>query len=107
MYYLVFGNHPQSSPVWNESTQSSTMQTTNRWEPVDVYEADTAEQACQAAARDNGHMGDYFGVEGFPWGVHLLDTGGARKFGATDELTAMQKLQNRTRELERQAGLSD
>ena len=48
--------------------------------PIGVYQADTAEQACMAAASDNGQMATYFAVEGTPWGVDLIDVP-ARQLG--------------------------
>lgn len=63
-----------------------------------IFRCDTAEQACQAAAKKIGGMGTYFAVEGTPWGVDLLDVEGVSELG-DDELT--DDKERRIRELER------
>lgn len=74
--------------------------------PVGVFEADKAEHACQAAAKKVGWMGSYFAIDGYPWGVELFEAQ-ATEFGADTELSKMDKLAIRTRELEREAGIHD
>jgi hypothetical protein len=76
--------------------------------PIGVYAAEGPEEACRSAAKDHGSMGTYFAVEGFPWGLELMDTP-ARQLGRTANVTErlsahldrMEELENeRTRLLE-------
>lgn len=48
--------------------------------PIGVYQAENAEQACIAAAKDNGTMATYFAVAGTPWGIDMVDAP-ARQLG--------------------------
>lgn len=63
-----------------------------------IFRADTAEQACQAAAKKMGSMGTYFAVEGTPWGVDLVDVEGVEELGAPETEDAKER---RIRALER------
>jgi hypothetical protein len=75
------------------------------WNPLGVFTAATAEDACKAAAKKAQRFGSFFAVEGYPWGIDLMDTD-ATEFGA-EPLTNLQRAENRSRELEREAGLND
>ena len=89
MYYMVFAGQKHEGKLhWSA--------------PVGVFETDKAEEACQAAAKKVGWMGSYFAVEGFPWGIDLLETD-ATEFGADSNVNP---LENRIRELERSTGIS-
>ena len=48
--------------------------------PIGVYQATTAEEACQAAAKDHGQMATYFAVAGTPWGIDMMEAP-ARQLG--------------------------
>lgn len=82
-YYLVFGSVKRPSDFmggkhldWGQP-------------PIGVYQADSAADACQSAARDAGQMATYFAVEGTPWGVDLLPTP-ATQLGRSDN--AMERM---------------
>lgn len=40
--------------------------------PIGAYKADSATDACKAAAADVGAVGTFFAVEGVPWGVSMM-----------------------------------
>lgn len=50
--------------------------------PIGVYAGDTADDACKSAAKDHGEMGTFFAVEGYPWGLELMDAP-AKQLGKT------------------------
>lgn len=76
------------------------------WRIVGVFEAVSAEAACQAAAKKGGQVGSFFAVEGFPWGVELMDAD-AIEFGTGEQpLSRLKQLENRSREMERDAGIA-
>lgn len=66
-FYLVFGSVKRPVGFMGEKALD--------WSnpPIGVYSADTPQDACQAAAKDNGQMATYFAVEGTPWGVDLFE----------------------------------
>jgi len=76
-----------------------------RWEIAGVFAANNAEAACKAAAKKSGRMGNFFAIEGFPWGVEMIDTEDAVEFGGADSMNKIQKLENRSRELEVEVGI--
>ena len=75
------------------------------WEIAGVFAANSAESACKKAAQKTGRMGNFFAVEGFPWGVEMLDVEDAVEFGGVDSMSKIQKLENRSRELEAEVGI--
>lgn len=100
-YYIVFGSIKRPADFmggkrldWNQP-------------PVGVYEAATPQDACQAAASDQGQMATYIAVEGTPWGIDLMDAP-ARQLGKTlnanermaDHLDRIDRLEEQRRELE-------
>ena len=75
------------------------------WHIVGVFETDSAEKACQAAAKKAERFGSFFAVEGFPWGIDLLETE-ATEFGADPQpMSRLKQLENRSRETEKEAGI--
>lgn len=100
-YYIVFGSIKRPADFMGGKRLD--------WSnpPVGVYEAETAADACQAAASDEGQMATYFAVEGTPWGVDLLDVP-ARQLGRTanandriaEHLDRIERLDEQRRELE-------
>ncbi len=71
--------------------------------PLAAFHADTAEEACQAAAAKTKRLTSYFAIEGTPWGIDMLQVEGATEIGATpdDEELAETAKERRLRELER------
>ena len=51
--------------------------------PIGVYQAESAEAACKAAARDNGQMATYAAVGCTPWGIDLIEES-AQQLGRTE-----------------------
>lgn len=49
--------------------------------PVGVYQAETAEIACEAAAQDHGEIATYFAVEGYAWGIDMMERAPATQLG--------------------------
>jgi len=94
MFFMVFAGTKQSSSSDDSDKYIA-------WSgPIAVFEADSAEEACQSCAKKVGWMGSYFAIEGFPWGVELFEAP-AREFGADTKLTRREEMELRTRELER------
>ena len=60
--------------------------------PIGVYQADSPQEACQAAAADVAGMGTFFAVEGTPWGLELMGQQ-AQQFGRQE--SALEKLTSR------------
>jgi hypothetical protein len=90
-FYMVFAGIKQDKLIqWSA-------------QPVGVFRADSAEQACQAAAKKTGFMGNYFALQGTPWGIELFETD-ADEFGAD---TTIDPLQRRIAELEKSTGVGD
>ena len=75
MYYLIFAS--QQSAHRDVKTDRHELQ----WYAFGVYEADTADAACKAAASDSRQLGTFCAVECHPWGVDMLDTGNAKRLG--------------------------
>lgn len=96
-YYMVFFAAVKTGDVMQWSST-----------PVGVFKATTAEKACQAAAKKTGWMGNYFALEGFPWGVELFDTEEAAEWGddETKNMTKLQQMEARSRELEVETGIA-
>jgi hypothetical protein len=103
MFYIVFGSIKRPADLMGGKKLD--------WgqPPVGVYEADTPEQACQAAASDQGMMATYCAVECTPWGIDLMDAP-ARQLGRTlspneriaQHLDAVDKLEQQRQQLEAQ-----
>jgi hypothetical protein len=74
------------------------------WHVTGVFVADSAEQACRAAAKKTQVFGSFFAIEGFPWGVDLMETE-ATEFGQDQLLSKSERLANRIRELEKETGI--
>jgi hypothetical protein len=113
MYYLVMamtktpppqsgvlaGYDQQGNPIYSQAQPQVS------WEVAGVFEAETAEQACKAAAKKSQRFGSFFAVEGFPWGIDLIETD-ATEFGVEQqEISRLRQLEVRSREMERQAGI--
>lgn len=113
-YYLVMAmtkTAPASGVIVGYSNTGSPVygpgQPQISWQVVGVFEAATAEAACKAAAKKRQVFGSFFAVEGFPWGIDLIEIE-ATEFGRDqEELTRLRQLEVRSREMERQAGLAD
>lgn len=116
MYYLVMSMYKEPQPAsgyvaydvrGNPVPVPSNQVAPNiHWTVVGVFEADKAEDACQAAAKKNGSMGNYFAVEGFPWGIDLTETD-AVEFGTGQPMSRLKQLENRSREMEKEADITD
>jgi hypothetical protein len=76
-FYIVFGSIKRPSDFFGGKSLDWSQP------PIGVYQADTPEEACQAAARDHGQMATYFAVGGTPWGVDLIEAP-ARQLGRTE-----------------------
>jgi len=76
------------------------------WTPIGVFKARKAEDACKAAAKKMQQFGSFLAIEGYPWGIDLMDIE-ASEFGLNDEreLSPLERAENRSRELEREAGI--
>src|SRR5690242_5190079 len=85
-YYLVFGSIRRPTDFMGGKALD--------WgqPPIGVYQADSPENACMAAAKDHGQMATYFAVEGIPWGVDMVEAP-ARQLGKSvsgnDRLAAL------------------
>jgi hypothetical protein len=82
--------------------------TTLVWSGLDgVFKTDSSEEACKAAAKKNGTLGVYVAIECLPWGAELFDVEGVEEVGTgfEDDMTRMEKLERRTRELEKRADI--
>lgn len=51
--------------------------------PLGVYAGDDPDEACKAAMVDHGTLNTFFAVEGFVWGIALMDQDKVNKLGAT------------------------
>lgn len=73
-YFMVFG-----------STRRHTLAGTKwvSWEPqpLGVYEAPNATEACKLAASEMDRFGMFFAIEGQPWGV-TMNAPNAKRFGS-------------------------
>lgn len=49
--------------------------------PLGVYEGDTPEDACKSAMVDHGKLSTFFAIEGFAWGIALMEEN-VKKLGA-------------------------
>lgn len=67
-YYLVFGSVKRPRGFMGGTFLD--------WgqPPIGVYSGETAKEACHAAAKDSGQMATYFAIEGYPWGIDLMDS---------------------------------
>lgn len=88
MYWLVFNR--QSRPQAEQVSRDIYGRETGRTQigpdyvqivPVAIFRCDTAEQACQAAAKKSAMMGTYFAIEGTPWGVDMIEVEGVEELG--------------------------
>jgi hypothetical protein len=69
--------------------------------PLAVFHADTAEEACRAAAAATHRLTTYFAIEGTPWGVEMIKVDGVREIGASLSEDDEDEKDRRLRELER------
>jgi hypothetical protein len=70
-HYMVFSGYRQNEDdgiTWSAA-------------PVGVFRAGDPEAACKAAARKHGRMGSYFALEGFAWGVDMLEVEDVEELG--------------------------
>ena len=113
-HYIVFAAQPETyqdgyiegPPRTYVENKRPTGRLLWQGQPVGVFRGESAEQACQAAARKAGVIGTFFAIEGFPWGVSLLHTV-AEELTMTDpaEETRLAQLEKRSRKMEREAGI--
>lgn len=103
MFYIVFAARSiQSQDPYHGAPQGVPELVWSN--PVGVFKADTATQACQAAAKKVGAFGNFFAVEGTPWGLDIYTDDGVQEFGK-DEIDFT--LTDKTRELERSVGMRE
>lgn len=72
--------------------------------PIGVYQAETAEQACIAAAKDHGTMATYFAVPGTPWGLDMVEAP-AKQLGR--QVSSQERLADALDKAERRAAETD
>lgn len=111
-YYAVWSGVKDEDPRGRERIS---------WGLAGIFKAENAESACQAAARKSQRMGTFFAIEGYPWGIDLMEQT-ASEFGIEDrvseaerqgreleqkiaQLSRLQQLEIRSREMERDAGI--
>lgn len=102
MFFIVFGSTrvQDTNPISGRIEGPPVLM----WgAPIGVFQADTAEAACKRAAKKVGYMGNFFAVEGSPWGVELLEDETTGEFGVDD--MNVHDINQRTRELERSVGM--
>lgn len=112
MYYLVMAMSKSAKPanvhydVHGHEIYSGTAYDIN-WQVAGVFAADKAEDACKAAAKKGQRFGSFLAVEGFPWGIDLFEVD-AEEFGVDSEpMTRLKQLENRSREMEKEAGIAE
>lgn len=76
-FYIVFGSIKRPADFFGGKALDWSQP------PIGVYQAQTPEDACQAAARDHGQMATYFAVGGTPWGVDMIEAP-AQQLGRTE-----------------------
>ena len=77
-YYLVFGSIKRPRGFMGGQFLDWSQP------PVGVYKAETAEQACQAAAKDHGQMATYFAIEGYAWGIDMMEVPNTAQLGRSE-----------------------
>lgn len=85
-FYIVFGSIKRPSDFFGGRTLDWSQP------PIGVYQANSPEDACQAATKDHGQMATYFAVPGVPWGVDMVDAPAkqlGRSGGVQDRLDAV------------------
>lgn len=92
MYYIVFGSVKR--PLGGGGSYLDWSSVDN---PIGVFEAEAPDQACQLAAAETQSIGNFFAVEGVPWGIDMMTTTG-RRFGNRD--SAMERLNKRLDQME-------
>lgn len=99
-HYLVFGSS-RTKDVTGERRDTGLTWWPN---PIGVFRADTADDACMKAAQKSGRMATFAAVECHPWGVAIMDVDGAYELGnELEEADAKIKdTENRLKALERQ-----
>lgn len=82
MYYLVY-SHQQIRGAIQEYDGRRQQVTPDMVavRAIGVFEADTPETACKAAAMHTRSLGTFIAVECIPWGVDMLDIGSAKMLG--------------------------
>lgn len=105
-FYLVFGSIKR--PLGGGGTYLDWSSPDN---PIGVYQADDPDDACKLAAQDTSSMGNFFAIEGIPWGIELMAPGGGRfgsKNPAEDHINRlMERLDARDEKLARLLGRGD
>lgn len=76
-FYIVFGSVRRPADFFGGKVLDWSQP------PIGVYQAEDAETACIAAAKDNGQMATYFAVPGIPWGVDMVEAP-AKQLGRTE-----------------------
>lgn len=75
--------------------------------PIGVFNAPDAESACRKAANKLGYITNFFAVEGFPWGIGLMEEEEVGEFGIdkVSDVKALNSPETKTREMERSVGM--
>lgn len=89
MYYLVHSHQQIRGAILNYGGERQQV-TPDMVEvkAIGVFEADTPNAACKAAAMHTRSLGTFVAVECFPWGVDMLDIGSAKMLGEGQLRTA-------------------
>ena len=87
MHYMVFGSIKR--PLVGGGSYLDWALVHN---PLGVYQGDTPDDACRAAAADTNNMGTFFAIEGTPWGIEMM-AGGSTQFGRKE--SALERLERR------------
>lgn len=109
-FFMVFGSRLEMTAGQVHYGRPEDRPRALTWDngPLGVFQAETAELACQAAAKKNGTAGTYFAIEGYPWGLEMNQVAGVKELGADDlfaqprQLAAGEADPVRIRELERE-----
>ena len=72
MYYIVFSHQQVRGAVENWQGRRQVTPDMVSVNPVGVFEAENAEEACKAAAMHTRSLGTFVAVQCTPWGVDLL-----------------------------------
>lgn len=66
-YYMVFGS--KKRPVMGGGKYLDWVS----GGPIGVYMTEKPDQACVAAAKDSNDMGTFFAIEGYIWGMEMVE----------------------------------
>lgn len=71
MYFMVWGKL-KTPQEWRAPNMPPAPPPQDAFIPCGVFRCETAELACQAAAKKVGQIGTYFAIEGTPWGIDMM-----------------------------------